>query len=96
MTACFVAQELVPCWVQVRKTSIDGDSAEVEVNAQLWDESDHRMLREIFAFSRGADGWRWVPSAKTVKAYGDYYRGVPYELASADAVPVIAWFFQSS
>jgi hypothetical protein len=97
MLAVFVDQESRPHWAQIIKTTTSApDSAEIQTNVKFWSEYDHAQRNVSYTFHRTAAGWKWVISERSIKAYADYYRGVPFEVAPVDAVPAIAWFFHSS
>jgi hypothetical protein len=97
MLAAFVDQEARPRWIRIRRaSSSNADWTELEVTLQFWDDFDHRKLVSTYSFHRAAGEWKWVVSSNSIERYSSYYRGVPFELATPEAAPGVAWFFRSS
>lgn len=97
MLAAFVDQETRPRWAQILKVSpLSAATTEIQTKNTYWNEFDHWRSTMTYAFHRTADGWKWTISQRAIKRYTDYYQGVPFELASPEAVPAIVWSFHSS
>jgi hypothetical protein len=96
MLAALVDQEARPRWIRIRRaSSSNADWTELEVTLQFWDDFDHRKLVLTYSFHRAAGEWKWVVSSNSIERYSNYYRGVPFELATPEAAPGVAWFFRS-
>lgn len=97
MLAAFVDQEARPRWVEILKiSSSSADSAEIQAAYKLWSDLDRRRCPVTYRFRCTATGWKWSISRHSIRRYADFYRSTPFELAPPEAVPSIAWFFQSS
>ncbi|PTX96601.1 PDZ domain-containing protein [Opitutus sp. ER46] len=95
MLAVFVSQEMPPAETKSRQTSLRSDRASCALELRFAEPTDVRTLRRVFRFVRRGDTWCWSPARDALRDYAEFYRGVPFGLATPDAVPAIAWFFQS-